>query len=472
MYIYSIVHGESQERTRFESAVVSAPATCESEIQTHLCNNGIFSAWTGLFSQLTCVINNQCGDVTHGTRVQRTRYQAESVISPTKCVDEVQEKRCNNGLFDSWSGSFVYLSCEEEEEEAGANNGVIATSPAPSPLLSSTTTTTSSSSTTSTVSTPTTTTTTSATPTNLNEIGDNSNDDTDTTHTATTANGENSDENSNGNADVSSYNDNVTATEDTNSMFNGPGTADDVVIMVTILTVLLACCCALIYVAQHRRWQEEQQRKQQQIKQQQQPKGSRKKQQKKELEIVAEMELPTLDSFHENPMKNFSSRKGRGSKGLNGTKGGAKAKATTGTKIKSQKNEESLTSAEKNHAPGPPPVGKEDIHTDPSTGRRYSFNAHTGEATWCDDANANNTATKTPELEVAVEADLCNGSSNLHVDPSTGRKYSIDVHTGEAAWVSEDNLPTEEHGLEIHTDQHGRRYSYDASNGQAEWLEQ
>ena len=67
-----------------------------------------------------------------------------------------------------------------------------------------------------------------------------------------------------------------------------------------------------------------------------------------------------------------------------------------------------------------------EIHTDPGTGRRYSYNAATKETAWVDKEEENKDST----IEVVAETD----SVTLHTDKS-GRRYSFNAKTKETKWL-------------------------------------
>tara|TARA_B100000795_G_scaffold195924_1_gene150061 strand:- start:142 stop:576 length:435 start_codon:yes stop_codon:yes gene_type:complete len=72
--------------------------------------------------------------------------------------------------------------------------------------------------------------------------------------------------------------------------------------------------------------------------------------------------------------------------------------------------------------------GSEDfeIHMDPGTGRRYSYNAATMETAWVDKEEENKDST----IEVAET-----NSVTVHTDNKSGRRYSFNAKTKEAKWL-------------------------------------
>ena len=73
--------------------------------------------------------------------------------------------------------------------------------------------------------------------------------------------------------------------------------------------------------------------------------------------------------------------------------------------------------------------GSEDfeIHMDPGTGRRYSYNAATKETAWVDEEEENKDST----IEVVAETD----SVTVHTDDKSGRRYSFNANTKETKWL-------------------------------------
>jgi len=53
-----------------------------------------------------------CGSTAHGDTESRTYYSLEQVNAPESCQSETQTRTCDNGSFDSWSGSYAYKSCK------------------------------------------------------------------------------------------------------------------------------------------------------------------------------------------------------------------------------------------------------------------------------------------------------------------------------------------------------------------------
>ena len=118
-----VVHGESQEQTRYQSASVNAPSNCVSEIQTRYCNDGMFDLYTGSFTISTCVVKSQCGITVNGGIETRQRFETTSANAPSNCVSETQTKLCNDGTFGPWSGSYLELACTVRNQCESVLNG-------------------------------------------------------------------------------------------------------------------------------------------------------------------------------------------------------------------------------------------------------------------------------------------------------------------------------------------------------------
>ena len=106
-------HGESETRTRFETATVPWGGQCESETQSRLCTDGTWGAWDGTFTEAACVADppSDCGQIAHGETESRIAYKAATVPYSSQCESEGQTRLCTNGTFDTWSGTFTETSC-------------------------------------------------------------------------------------------------------------------------------------------------------------------------------------------------------------------------------------------------------------------------------------------------------------------------------------------------------------------------
>jgi len=119
----NINHGDSEDRIRYESSVVSYNQTCSSEKQVRTCSDGEMSNWTGSYDNETCVVQDPatCGDTNHNETQSRMRYKQSSVEFGNVCESEKQVRTCSNGDFSSWSGSYTALSCDVSAPAACGN---------------------------------------------------------------------------------------------------------------------------------------------------------------------------------------------------------------------------------------------------------------------------------------------------------------------------------------------------------------
>lgn len=109
----NVAHGDTDSRIMFQTATVPFGQTCQSEMQTRTCNNGQLSSFSGTFNQTSCSVDPaaNCGNVAHNQTQSRTRYQAMIVPFGSTCTSERQSRTCNNGSFTNYSGSFQFDSC-------------------------------------------------------------------------------------------------------------------------------------------------------------------------------------------------------------------------------------------------------------------------------------------------------------------------------------------------------------------------
>jgi hypothetical protein len=109
----SVVHGNSQTRQRFQAASVPFGSQCVQETQTRTCQNGSFTAYSGTFTHATCVVSKaeSCGSLTHGQTQTRTMFKESAVAYNQTCQSEVQTRTCQNGILSAFSGSFQNTSC-------------------------------------------------------------------------------------------------------------------------------------------------------------------------------------------------------------------------------------------------------------------------------------------------------------------------------------------------------------------------
>jgi hypothetical protein len=108
-------HNQLETRVRYANESVPFGSDCQSEVQTRLCSNGIFSDWSGTLQSTSCKVQAAAsceGNVPSGTTESRTRYLASSVPFGQDCQDEIQTRTCNNGTFSNWSGMFAESACK------------------------------------------------------------------------------------------------------------------------------------------------------------------------------------------------------------------------------------------------------------------------------------------------------------------------------------------------------------------------
>ena len=105
-------HGDTDSRVRYRSSEVDAPASCVPETQTRLCSNGVYGDWSGSYTDSTCVVNAQCTnpDNVHGGVDTRTAYEAQQVNAPATCNSEQQSRICNQSFFISLRVKFYNVS--------------------------------------------------------------------------------------------------------------------------------------------------------------------------------------------------------------------------------------------------------------------------------------------------------------------------------------------------------------------------
>ena len=110
-----IPHNGTESRIAYSAAIVPYGQVCSSiqQNQTRICNNGVFSAWSGTFTNLTCSVAaaSSCGSIVSGSYEIRTMYQAAAVNEGSSCVSQIQNRLCTNGQLGSWSGSYTQSKC-------------------------------------------------------------------------------------------------------------------------------------------------------------------------------------------------------------------------------------------------------------------------------------------------------------------------------------------------------------------------
>ena len=112
-----VPHGGEESRTRYREASVPYGSECVFELQTRICDNGFFSEWTGTFTEESCTVGNpaDCGAIPHGGQESRMRYREAVVPRGSECVSEIQTRTCENGVFTEWTGTFTEESCEVQD---------------------------------------------------------------------------------------------------------------------------------------------------------------------------------------------------------------------------------------------------------------------------------------------------------------------------------------------------------------------
>jgi uncharacterized protein YjbI with pentapeptide repeats len=114
-----IANGQTVTRTRWATSSVAWDKTCESEVQTGTCNDGVLVFSPNNYTALTCGVNapRDCqGGVAHGTTSSRPAFSARSVPYGSSCdsVATTQSASCQNGILSSWSPA-AYSNCVVEE---------------------------------------------------------------------------------------------------------------------------------------------------------------------------------------------------------------------------------------------------------------------------------------------------------------------------------------------------------------------
>ncbi len=119
--------GETEERIRFESALVADGQSCNSQKQISTCTDGAMSSFVpSNFQELSCSIAvvappvtptptptpKNCGSIVNGSTIEQTRFQAASVASGETCKSQKQISTCNDGMMSSFVPSnYQELSC-------------------------------------------------------------------------------------------------------------------------------------------------------------------------------------------------------------------------------------------------------------------------------------------------------------------------------------------------------------------------
>jgi len=109
----NVLHNGSESRVAYSSSSVAYGQVCIQQNQTRTCNNGSWSAWSGTYANLSCSVQAAaaCGNIASGAVEMRTMYQAAAISEGQACVFEIQNRKCTNGQFESWSGTFSQPKC-------------------------------------------------------------------------------------------------------------------------------------------------------------------------------------------------------------------------------------------------------------------------------------------------------------------------------------------------------------------------
>jgi len=106
----------------YEVPTVPFGQTCPKEVQTHTCDNGAWTAWTGQYLYESCSVDPPagCEGSAHGTVQSRTLYAASSVVFGSSCQSEVQTRVCNDGTWSAWTGTYQSPYCSVQECAVGS----------------------------------------------------------------------------------------------------------------------------------------------------------------------------------------------------------------------------------------------------------------------------------------------------------------------------------------------------------------
>lgn len=103
---------EHETRVRFASAAVPAGESCLPEEQQRTCQDGVWSGWSGSFAAAQCEVSSRpCDNASHGAQEQRVAYRASWVSAGEVCVSQTQQRRCENGVWSAWDGTFEATWC-------------------------------------------------------------------------------------------------------------------------------------------------------------------------------------------------------------------------------------------------------------------------------------------------------------------------------------------------------------------------
>jgi len=111
----TIPHNGTESRIAYSVNSVAYGQSCSSvsQNQTRTCTNGVWSAWSGSYTNLSCSVQaaSACGNIASGAFELRTMYQAAAVSEGQTCVSEIQNRLCTNGQLGTWSGTYTQPKC-------------------------------------------------------------------------------------------------------------------------------------------------------------------------------------------------------------------------------------------------------------------------------------------------------------------------------------------------------------------------
>ena len=111
----AVPHNGTESRIAYSAATVTYGQSCSSiqQTQARTCNNGVWSAWSGSYTHLSCSVQAAlaCGTIASGAFELRTMYQAANVVDGKNCVSEIQNRKCTNGQLETWSGTYTQPKC-------------------------------------------------------------------------------------------------------------------------------------------------------------------------------------------------------------------------------------------------------------------------------------------------------------------------------------------------------------------------
>ena len=112
---YQCPSGEKQQQIRYRTNSVTTNQECESEVQVRFCLDGSWERWSGTFQFDSCsrTTKRSCShpQAHHGQAEQQERFLSEKSAPGEPCISEKQFRRCLDGEWTQWSGSFQFDSC-------------------------------------------------------------------------------------------------------------------------------------------------------------------------------------------------------------------------------------------------------------------------------------------------------------------------------------------------------------------------